>query len=326
MRFVKMHGIGNDYIYIDAFSDPAVERSADWPQLARDMSHRHTGIGADGVILVCRPAADGDVRMRMFNADGSESEMCGNGIRCVAKFAHDRLGITARPPHPPHMAVETGRGTLSIEYTVEAGALASATVDMGQPILDLPDIPLDIEALAHTGAPAESVCDLELELGGELRTLEFTPVSMGNPHAVFFEDANRELFKPGLRSLELDRIGTVIEHHAAFPRRVNAHFVTIQSPGELTMRTWERGTGETQACGTGACAVLVAAALTGRAEREAVIHLPGGDLRIAWRPDGNHVFKTGPATEVFEGDWPARAIPPAKAAQGPAAAPAAAAR
>ena len=311
MQFVKMHGIGNDYIYIDAFTDSAVEQNADWPELTRAMSRRHTGIGADGVILVCRPLEPGaphgaaDVRMRMFNADGSESEMCGNGVRCVARFAHDRLGVTARP-----MAVETGRGTLMIDYAVEDGALTRATVDMGEPVLDLPDIPVDFEALAHTGAPAQSVCHLELELPGEPRTLVFTPVSMGNPHAVFFADANEELFEPDLKNLEVDRIGPVIEHHGAFPRRINAHFVTVQSPSELTMRTWERGTGETQACGTGACAVLVAAALTGRAERHALIHLRGGDLRIEWRAD-NHVFKTGPATEAFEGTWAPARIPAA---------------
>src|SRR5690606_18925294 len=161
------------------------------------------------------------------------------------------------------------------DYTVEAGALVQATVDMGAPILDLPDIPVDVEGLAHSGAPVEGICRIEVELGSEQRELTFTPVSMGNPHAVFFADANEALFEPGLRRLELELIGPVIEHHAAFPRRINAHFATVQSPGELTVRTWERGAGETQACGTGACAVLVAAALTDRAGCDAAIHLLG---------------------------------------------------
>jgi diaminopimelate epimerase len=305
MRFVKMHGIGNDYIYIDAFTDAAVERAADWPRLAPQMSDRHTGVGADGLILVCRPRGEGDVRMRMFNADGSESEMCGNGVRCVAKFAYDRLGVTARP-----MAVETGRGVLAIDYTVEDGALSQATVDMGEPILDLPQIPVDAAGLATPRGPGAHDCRIEVEVAGAARILAFTPVSMGNPHAVFFADANELLFAPGLEKLELDRIGPAIERHRAFPRRVNAHFVTAPSPRELTMRTWERGAGETLACGTGACAVLVAAALTGRAGRDALLHFRGGDLRIQWRDD-NHVLKTGPATEVFEGTWAPAGIPAA---------------
>ncbi|MFG0284563.1 MAG: diaminopimelate epimerase [Phycisphaerales bacterium JB039] len=292
MRFVKMHGIGNDYIYFDAVTDPAVETGHDWPELARRLSDRHTGVGGDGVILVCRPGGEADARMRMFNADGSESEMCGNGVRCVAKFAHDRLGVAARP-----MRIETGRGALEIDYHTDGGRITTATVDMGEPILELERIPVRASALAWQ---RDHYCCLELRDGmAEI----FTPVSMGNPHAVLFADENEALFLPGLAGLDLARLGPRIEHHAAFPRRVNAHFVSVQSPRELTMRTWERGSGVTLACGTGACAVLVAGVLTGRAERDALVHLPGGDLRINWRDSDNHVLMTGPATDVFEGIW-----------------------
>lgn len=292
MRFVKMHGIGNDYIYLDAFGEPDLAQRPDLPDLSRAMSNRHTGIGSDGLILVCRPRSDdADVRMRMFNADGSESEMCGNGVRCVAKFAHDRLGITAQP-----MRIETGRGVLAIEYQTRSGRLEEATVDMGEPILDPAAIPFDPERLIlareHT---------YRIEIPGSTWLATF--VSMGNPHAVIFQEEQEDLALDQLRSLELDRLGPRLEHHRAFPNRINAHFVAVHSRQEATMRTWERGSGITQACGTGACAVLVAGILTGRLDREALLHLPGGDLRIAWNAQNNHVFMTGPATEVFSGTW-----------------------
>ena len=296
MRFVKMHGIGNDYVYLDAYNEPALAERADLPELARRVSDRHTGIGSDGLILVCRPSQGGPgahVRMRMFNSDGSESEMCGNGVRCVAKFAHDRLGTRERP-----MRVETGRGVLAIDYEVEGGRLARATVDMGEPIQELERVPVRVEESAwHRehyvcveapfGAPCIGVC-----------------VSMGNPHFVLFSDENEALFEKGIDALELGRIGPQIERHAAFPRRINVHVVTVASRGEARMRTWERGAGITMACGTGACAVLVAGVLTGRLDREALLHLPGGDLTIRWKEASNHVFMTGPATDVFEGEWP----------------------
>lgn len=297
MRFVKMHGIGNDYVYLDAVTDDAPERRPDLPALARTMSDRHRGIGADGVILVCRPKGSAHVRMRMFNADGSESEMCGNGIRCVAKFAHDRLGVRANP-----MLVETGCGVLSIRYGTVAGRLASATVDMGEPILELPRIPVREDRLASAGR-------------GHLYSLTVGAtkddawvgalVSMGNPHAVFFDDENPRIKLEGLDRLDLSRLGPSIEHHPAFPHRVNAHFVAVASPREAHMRTWERGAGATLACGTGACAVCVAGVRSGRLERDVLLHLPGGDLSIRWDEAANHVFMTGPATDVFEGEWPA---------------------
>lgn len=287
MNFVKMHGIGNDYVYLDAVNDPGLEQGLggiNLPELARRVSDRHTGIGSDGLILVCKPTVDAHVRMRMLNADGSESEMCGNGVRCVAKFAHDRLGIDAQP-----MLVETGRGVLTISYDAADGKLTTATVDMGEPILELEDVPVDASCLTK----AEDEFEYGIGLDGQSITAAF--VSMGNPHAVSFTD--------DVADIDLETIGPRIEKHIAFPNRINAHFVQVSSKNEATMRTWERGTGPTQACGTGACAVLVAGVRTGRLDREATLHLPGGDLRIRWDEKTNHVFMTGPAEDAFEGVW-----------------------
>ncbi|MFN0010775.1 MAG: diaminopimelate epimerase [Phycisphaerales bacterium] len=291
--FVKMHGLGNDYIYVDAFSRPDFAARKDLPALARAMSHRHTGIGADGLILVCRPPdpLSADVRMRMFNADGSESQMCGNGIRCVAKFAHDRLGI--RPAPPAAMRIHTLRGILSITYTAASDRLTSATVNMGEPILDLAAIPVDAAQLTTLSAYPPRTKPHEHPLSVLGRELVCTFVSMGNPHAVFFN-----------QSLDLAVLGPAIENHLAFPQRINAHAVQVSTPTAATMHTWERGSGLTQACGTGACAVLVAGVLTGRLARAATLTLPGGTLAIRWDEPTNHVFMTGPATEVFEGTWP----------------------
>jgi diaminopimelate epimerase len=300
VKFTKMHGIGNDYVYLDAVSDPAIEQRPGLPELARAISDRHTGVGSDGLILICRPAevargspATPSVRMRMFNADGSESEMCGNGLRCVAKFAHDRLGINANP-----MLVQTGRGKLSVSYEVDpSGKLRAATVDMGEPILDPGAIPVDLGRLKGTGRAHE----YGIEAAGE--TLNAVFVSMGNPHAVIFTEPG-----PGSRSpidpQRLSRLGPAIERHDAFPRRTNVHFATVLSPVEVTMCTWERGAGATLACGTGACAVLVAGVIMERLNRSATLHLPGGDLRVRWDQPTNHVFMTGPATEIFDGVWP----------------------
>ncbi len=297
MRFVKMHGIANDYVYLDAFTDPAPERRTDLPALARAISDRHTGVGSDGLILVCRARMGADIRMRMFNADGSESEMCGNGVRCVAKFAHDRLRVRARP-----MRVETGAGVLTIDYEIAGGVLSRATVDMGEPILELARIPVREDRLEWKGLKHH----YGLTVGGNPNGDAWigTFVSMGNPHAVFFDDENPHIKAEGLAHLDLPRIGPRIEHHPAFPHRTNAHFVVVRTPREATMRTWERGAGATMACGTGACAVAVAGARTGRLNREVALHLPGGDLGIRWDEATNHVFMTGPAADVFEGDWP----------------------
>ena len=297
IHFVKMQGIGNDYVYLDAVSEPALAERDDLPILAREMSDRHTGIGADGLILVCRPSSevvDADVRMRMFNADGSESEMCGNGLRCVAKFAHDRLGIKTKP-----MRVETEAGVLSIEYEVNDGRLTMATVDMGEPIVYLVDVPVAEDELAWYRE--ETRCG-GIKSGEQCWIASF--VSMGNPHAVLFECENKDLFSSGLAALDVAGIGSSIEHNRAFANRINAHFVDVHSLEEATMRTWERGSGITRACGTGACAVCVAGVRTGCLDREVLLHLPGGDLTIRWDERTNHVFMTGPASESFTGIWP----------------------
>lgn len=305
LSFVKMHGCGNDYVYLDAVSDPAIEgriSRPQWKRLVRAMSDRHTGIGGDGVIVVCRPgraaAAKGaDLRMRMFNADGSEGEMCGNGVRCVAKFAHDRLGVRGKP-----MRVQTEAGILAIDYTLARGRLSTATADIGRPRLRPADSGVRVSDLSWIDTPRHTAA---IECGDDPTVWVGTLVSMGNPHFVIFGDAQSDQFagRRELAKLDLAAIGPAIENHPAFRDRINVHFVTVESKREATMRTWERGSGITQACGTGACAVLVAGVLTGRLGRAAVLHLPGGDLDIRWDHRSRHVFMTGPAVEVFAGEW-----------------------
>ncbi len=277
MRFTKMHGIGNDYVYVNALE----ERVDDPAGLARLVSDRHFGIGSDGLILILGdPKAD--VRMRMFNADGSEGQMCGNGIRCVAKYAWDHNLARSNP-----MRVATAAGIKQIRLEIGSDdKVALASVDMGEPILDGRTIPVNLDL--------NRVVDQPIEAGGQ--TLRMTCVSMGNPHAVFYVD--------DAAAVDLERIGPAIENHPLFPQRVNAHFVQVHSPSEATMRTWERGSGITLACGTGASAVCVAGVLTGRTDRSLLTHLPGGDLRLEWRQSDNHVVMTGPATEVYQGVWP----------------------
>jgi len=277
MRFTKMHGIGNDYVYVDCFD----EEVADPPATALAVSDRHFGIGSDGLILVM-PSDVADVRMRMFNADGSEAEMCGNGVRCVAKYAFDH-GRTRNNP----LTVETGAGIKTIELTLGAGGkVARAAVDMGRPVLAPERIPVVWSA--------EQAVEIPLDADGQ--ELRATCVSMGNPHAVIYVDAVQEV--------ALERLGPVLENHPAFPQRVNVHVVQVHHAGEVTLRTWERGSGITLACGTGASAVCVAGVLTGRTQRAILAHLPGGDLTLEWRDD-DHVVMTGPAVEVFTGQWPA---------------------
>ncbi|MFG0328915.1 MAG: diaminopimelate epimerase [Phycisphaerales bacterium] len=294
IRFTKMHGIGNDYLYLDAVREPALAARPDLAELARKMSDRHRGVGADGIIVISRPDAESglsptrSVRMRMFNADGSEGEMCGNGIRCVAKYAvdHDLVPDDAKP-----LRIQTGAGVLSLDYARDAsGRVVEVTVDMGAPILELPRIPVDSSKLVEAGQDSGRIA-----LDGHGVDFEATFVSMGNPHAVIFADAD---------SVDLARIGPLIERHPAFPKRINAHFVSIVSATEVVMRTWERGSGITQACGTGASAVCVAGVLRGQTERTILAHLPGGDLRLRWDEASDHVFMTGPAVEVFSGEWP----------------------
>ena len=281
MKFTKMHGLGNDYVYVNGFA----ETVADPARTAQIVSDRHFGIGGDGLILIL-PSDKADVRMRMFNADGSESEMCGNGVRCVAKYAFDH-GLTKNNP----MKVQTGRGVLTLALDVHEGKARRVTVNMGEPILPLAEVPVDAGKVVKADHAHEY--RLSMAAGDELLTATF--VSMGNPHAV--------IFTPDVKSIDLDRLGPLVERHPAFPRRINAHWVTVHSRSELTMRTWERGSGITLACGTGACAVAVAGVLTGRSGRKVLAHLPGGDLELEWRESDNCVYMTGPATEVFSGEW-----------------------
>lgn len=276
LKFVKMEGLGNDYVYVDCFRQPIPQDPA---ALARVIADRHFGVGGDGLILVC-PSDKADARMRMFNADGSESEMCGNGVRCVAKLVHDH-GIAAKP----RLSIETGRGVLTLDLEIESGKTRRVRVDMGEPILEAARIPTTL-----AGNPPVLA---DLAVGG--RTLALTCVSMGNPHAVCFVDSITDELVLGM--------GPQVENHPAFPRRVNVEFVRVDNPGEFTMRVWERGSGETLACGTGACAVAVAGVLTGKLNRKVVGHLRGGDLLLEWDQATNHVFMTGPAVEVFQGTW-----------------------
>jgi len=276
LKFVKMEGLGNDYVYVDCFRQPIPQDPA---ALARVIADRHFGVGGDGLILVC-PSDKADARMRMFNADGSESEMCGNGVRCVAKLVHDH-GLATKP----RLTIETGRGVLTLDLEIESGKTRRVRVDMGEPILEAARIPTTL-----AGNPPVLA---DLAVGG--RTLALTCVSMGNPHAVCFVDSITDELVLGM--------GPQVENHPAFPRRVNVEFVRVDNPGEFTMRVWERGSGETLACGTGACAVAVAGVLTGKLNRKVVGHLRGGDLLLEWDQATNHVFMTGPAVEVFQGTW-----------------------
>lgn len=276
MKFTKMHGAGNDYVYVNAFTERLPD---DLPALARRVADRHFGIGGDGLILIC-PSEQADARMRMFNADGSESEMCGNGVRCVAKFVYDH-GIARKE----QLTIETGRGVLPLQVFPEGGQVRRVRVNMGEPILQSERIPTTLAGDPPVGVP--------LEVGG--RTLKVTCVSMGNPHCVTFVDE--------LNDDWVHRIGPLVERHPAFPKRVNAEFIQIVSPREMIMRVWERGSGETLACGTGACASAVAGVLNGLTERNVLCHLPGGDLLLEWTESGD-VLMTGPAEEVFSGVWP----------------------
>ncbi|HZW06571.1 MAG TPA: diaminopimelate epimerase, partial [Phycisphaerales bacterium] len=287
--FVKMHGIGNDYIYLDAVADPSLDTMDGLSELARSVSHRHTGIGADGLILVCNPTDAGraegaHVRMRMFNADGSESAVCGNGVRCVAKFAHDRLNYLV-----PSVTVETTAGLVAVALTLDAlGRVDTASVDMGEPVLDAARIPV----VPKRGGNADGrAIDLPAEQLGVFHTdVGFLPsavgktmtcLSMGNPHVVLWCNDPWDI--------PLEVVGPLIETDPMFPSRVNVHFAAPSGKKKVVVRTWERGSGITQACGTGACAVVVAGALTGRLARSACVALPGGELDIEWDETSNRV-------------------------------------
>ncbi|ABN54295.1 MAG TPA: diaminopimelate epimerase [Hungateiclostridium thermocellum] len=274
MRFTKMHGLGNDYIYVNCFEETVENPS----EVAKKVSDRHFGIGSDGLVLIM-PSERADFKMRMFNSDGSEAEMCGNAIRCVGKYVFDR-GMTNKNV----IRVETLAGIKVLELTVQDGKAKLVKVDMGEPILKPENIPVNSDKEIFRTEP--------VEIDG--KEFKVTCVSMGNPHAVSYVK-NVDIFP-------LEKIGPKMEHHPLFPKRINAEFVEVIDRTTLKMRVWERGAGETLACGTGACAVLVASVLNGVSERKATVKLLGGDLIIEWNENNNHVYMTGPAVKVFEGE------------------------
>ncbi|MGD0673396.1 MAG: diaminopimelate epimerase [Candidatus Binatus sp.] len=281
LEFTKMHGCGNDYIYLVAMH----ARPADPSALSVKLSDRHFGVGSDGLIMLA-PSSNADIRMEMYNADGSRSAMCGNGIRCLARLAFERGLVRANP-----MVVETDAGLKTVELRLEHHRVVGATVDMGEPILEGRDIPVDAVG---------RIIDYPLDVAGMRESI--TALSMGNPHCVVFV-ADDGVFK--LQDRDFAELGRKFEHHPFFPRRVNTEFIMAVSRRNLRMRVWERGSGETWACGTGACAAVVAAVLTNHSERTATVELRGGNLEIEWRAEGadaNHVFMTGDAVEVYRGE------------------------
>lgn len=274
MKFVKMQGAGNDYVYVDC-----TEEEIDSPNaVARRISDRHFGVGADGLILVCSSDV-ADFRMRIFNADGSESQMCGNGMRCFGKFVYDN-----RLTQKENLRIETAAGIIKPDLFVENGRVEKVRVNMGRPRLQRSEIPM--------AGPDGNVIDEPLDVDGQ--TLRITAVSMGNPHVVIFVD--------DVENAPVASLGRKIENHPSFPERTNVHFVKVVSPREAHMRTWERGSGETLACGTGACATVVAGCLNEKLQAETAVRVRGGVLQVVWSDDEN-VYLTGPAATVFEGEW-----------------------
>lgn len=274
LKFTKMHGAGNDYIYMNGFVQEIEDPSA----LAIRLSNRNFGIGSDGLVLIL-PSENSDFRMQMFNSDGSEAEMCGNASRCVGKYVYDN-GLTTKK----EIALETKAGVKYITLLEGDERARKVTVDMGEPILDPVQIPVKVDK--------EPVLNFPLDIDGKI--WEISCVSMGNPHAV--------VFTTGIKELDLPVIGPKFEKHPIFPRKTNTEFIEVVDRKTLNMRVWERGAGETLACGTGACAAAVAAILNGYCDRKITIHLIGGDLEIEWDEQNNHVYMTGEAVTVFEGE------------------------
>ena len=277
MKFTKMQGLGNDYVYVNCLK----ETIADPPALAKKISDRHFGVGSDGLIMI-NPSDKADFEMEMYNADGSRAEMCGNGIRCVAKYVYD-YGLTDKT----RISVETLAGIKYLDLTVENGKVSLVRVDMGRPILEPENIPVQAEG--------SRVVDEPLTVDG--KEYRMTCVSMGNPHAVIFVDQD-------VRKLPLEQIGPSFESHERFPKRINTEFARVLDRRTVEMRVWERGSGETLACGTGTCATAVACVLNGLTEDEITVHLLGGDLYIKWDREKDTVYMTGPAETVFDGEWP----------------------
>ncbi len=275
MKFTKMHGCGNDYVYVNLFEEKITDPAA----LSIKVSDRHFGIGSDGLITI-GPSEHADFRMRIYNADGSEAEMCGNGIRCVAKYVYDHHMTDQK-----EISVETGAGIKTLQLTVEDGKVTMVRVDMGQPVLEPDQIPVK--------ASGDRVVDEPITAGG--KEWRMTCVSMGNPHAVVFVD--------DVADFALETYGPAFENHERFPKRINTEFVQVISRKEVSMRVWERGSAETFACGTGTCATVMACILNDRTDNQVLVHLRGGDLQIEYDSESRHIFMTGPAIEVFEGQW-----------------------
>ena len=273
MRFTKMHGIGNDYVYVNCFSEKVENPS----EIAKIVSDRHFGIGSDGLILI-KPSEKADFEMEMYNADGSQGAMCGNGIRCVAKYVYD-YGLTDKTS----ITVDTKSGVKYLDLTVEQGKVKEVRVNMGAPVLEAAKIPMIFEKSPVISQP--------LNVNQEI--YEVTAVSMGNPHAVVFMD--------DVKGLDIKEIGPYFEKHEAFPEGVNTEFVRVLDEKTVEMRVWERGSGETLACGTGACAVAAACVMNGYTEEEVTVKLLGGDLKIFWDRKENTIYMTGPAEVVFDG-------------------------
>jgi len=279
MKFTKLHGLGNDYVYVNCFEEDL--SGVDLPELARRVSDRNFGIGGDGLILIM-PSERADFRMRVFNNDGSEAKNCGNGLRCVSKYVYDH-GLTQQTT----FTVETLGGTVTPVVSLGTdGKVDQVTIDMGEPRFERAAIPM-------TGIPEEQVREEVIEVGGTAFTM--TAVSMGNPHAILFVDEVKEE--------DVRHYGPMIEYHEWFPERTNVEFIQILNQEEILFRVWERGSGVTLACGTGACAAAVAAHLSGKTGRKVTVHLAGGDLFIEWKEADNRVYMTGPATEVFSGEY-----------------------
>ena len=280
IKFTKMHGLGNDYVYMDAIHQNIENESS----LAQFVSNRNFGIGSDGLILICKSDV-ADFKMRMFNSDGSEAEMCGNGIRCVGKFVFDK-GLTNKT----EVKIETLAGIKTLKLNIKEGKVSTARVDMGEPILE----PKEIPVISNEDTVKN------LEISAENRNFRFTCVSMGNPHAITFVDDTK--------NFDVEKYGKVIEVDKNFPRKTNVEFIEVIDKNNIKMRVWERGAGETLACGTGACASTVACILNGLTDRKVNVELLGGTLEIEWNKEDNHVYMTGPAVTVFDGELYEEAI------------------
>lgn len=274
MKFTKMHGIGNDYVYVNCFKEEVANPSG----LAKFVSNRNFGVGSDGLILI-RPSEKADFQMDMYNSDGSQAEMCGNGIRCVGKYVYD-YGLTDKT----QITIDTLAGIKYLDLTVEEGKVSGIRVNMGEPILKPELVPVI--------SPEDPAVDIPIEVKG--KKYHMTCVSMGNPHAVIFMDH--------VKDLDIEVIGPYFENHTCFPKRTNTEFVEILDRNTVNMRVWERGAGETLACGTGACATAVACVLNDKTENNITVHLLGGDLQIEWDRETNQIYMTGSATTVFDGE------------------------